>query len=78
VLEELQLPNALSQLGPAAIVKRSLLGDGWDRRTIDRLECNALDTKDGHARSYVVGPSTVPIATVSGRVLAAILSSSWR
>jgi transposase len=43
-----RVPDALSQRRPAAAAKRGLLDCGEDRRTIDRRECEALDTAGSH------------------------------
>jgi hypothetical protein len=45
-----RVPDALSRRRPAAAVKRGLFDFGEDRRTIDRRECNALDTEGSHVR----------------------------
>ena len=42
------VPDALSQRRAAAALKRSLLGGGEDRSTIERREYGALDAKGSH------------------------------
>src|SRR5665213_3207312 len=60
------VPDALPQRRPAAVVKRSLLDDGEDRRTIDRREQTFIDIEGSQMIALAEHDSAVDADVAGG------------